>query len=218
MNIPPIQPPAVHLSLDPPRPAQQAAQESARPVVAPPQTEAVTQETKRDEEKRAARQSHAHEPDSDGRELSEDEQRAVERLQQRDREVRAHEAAHKAAAGRHARGGASFEYEVGPDGKRYAVGGEVQIDTSKVSGDPQATIEKARIIQRAATAPAEPSAQDRRVALEAAAMEAAAQQELTEQRSATMNKFLASMPDESDKRTSAGSASHGVGQTLDVFA
>ena len=37
-------------------------------------------------------------------ELTEDEQREVEELQQRDREVRRHEQAHKAAAGRYASG------------------------------------------------------------------------------------------------------------------
>ena len=42
-------------------------------------------------------------------------------------------------------GGASYEYDNGPDGKRYAVGGEVSIDTSTVSGDPQATIQNQNI-------------------------------------------------------------------------
>ena len=31
--------------------------------------------------------------------------------------------AHLSAAGAYAHGGASYEYELGPDGKRYAVGG-----------------------------------------------------------------------------------------------
>ena len=78
--------------------------------------------------------------------------------------VRAHEQAHKAAAGAHAKGGPTYEYQSGPDGKRYAVGGEVQIDTSPVPNDPQATIQKMQQVQRAANAPAEPSSQDRRVA------------------------------------------------------
>ena len=44
-----------------------------------------------------------------------------------DREERQHEQAHLSAAGGHARGGPSYQYETGPDGKRYAVGGEVSI-------------------------------------------------------------------------------------------
>jgi hypothetical protein len=52
----------------------------------------------------------------------------------------------------------------------YATGGEVQIDTSPISGDPEATIRKAETIRRAALAPASPSDQDRRVAAMAARM------------------------------------------------
>lgn len=114
--------------------------------------------------------------------LTDEEQRQVEDLQQRDREVRQHEQAHMAAAGGHARGGPSYEYTTGPDGKRYAAGGEVSIDTSKVSGDPEATIRKAQLVYRAALAPAEPSSQDRSVASQAKQMEMEARQELTEQR------------------------------------
>lgn len=112
-------------------------------------------------------------------ELSQEEQSQVEQLETRDREVRQHEQAHLAAAGGYARGGASYEYETGPDGKRYAVGGEVSIDTSKVSGDPEATIRKAQIVYRAALAPAEPSSQDRSIASQAKRMEMAARQDLT---------------------------------------
>ena len=103
------------------------------------------------------------------RELSEDEEREVRELSRRDREVRAHEAAHKAAAGSAARGGPTFDTVRGPDGRQYAVGGEVQIDTAPVPGDPAATIAKLRQVERAARAPADPSPQDRRVAAEAAA-------------------------------------------------
>lgn len=46
--------------------------------------------------------------------------------------MRAHEQAHKTAAGGLAQGGATFEYQTGPDGKQYAVSGEVKIDTSPV--------------------------------------------------------------------------------------
>ena len=114
--------------------------------------------------------------------LSEEDLKKTLELKQRDREVRAHEAAHLAAAGRYATGGASFEYERGPDGKSYAVGGEIGIDTSPVPNDPEATIQKARMIKAAALAPADPSPTDRKVAASAAQMEAEARQEISEQR------------------------------------
>ena len=115
-------------------------------------------------------------------ELSEEEKREVERLAKRDRQVRAHEQAHLNAAGPYARSGPHYEYETGPDKRQYAVGGEVDIDTSPVSGDPEATIRKAQTVRRAALAPAEPSPQDRRVAAEASRMEARARQELARER------------------------------------
>lgn len=117
-------------------------------------------------------------------ELTSEEEEEVERLKQRDAEVRAHENAHKAAAGQHARGGPTYEFERGPDGRRYAVGGEVQIDTSAVPNDPDATILKMRQVRRAALAPAEPSPQDRRVASEASQQESAARREKLAQRQA----------------------------------
>jgi hypothetical protein len=115
-------------------------------------------------------------------ELSPEEKQVLDELKARDREVRAHEQAHLAAAGPYAKGPPSFEFQTGPDGQPYAVGGEVQIDTSSVAGNPQATVTKAQTIKRAATAPANPSAQDRQVAAQAAQMEAQARQEIKEQR------------------------------------
>lgn len=94
----------------------------------------------------------------------------IQKLQSRDREVRAHEAAHVAAGGQHVTSGASFTYQRGPDGRLYAVGGEVSISTSAVPSDPQATLAKAEIVRRAALAPAEPSSQDLRVASDATRM------------------------------------------------
>ena len=112
--------------------------------------------------------------------LTAEERAAVAELQQTDRAVRAHENAHLAAAGGLARG-VSFQYATGPDGQQYAVAGEVSIDSSPVSGDPQATIQKAQQIRAAASAPANPSGQDRAVAAQAAQMEAAARVELAAQ-------------------------------------
>lgn len=117
-----------------------------------------------------------------GEELSEEDKAQVQELKKRDAEVRAHEQAHLAAAGSLAQGGASFDYQSGPDGNRYAVGGEVSIDTSKVAGDPAATIAKAQRIRRAALAPAEPSSTDRSVASQASSMEAQARKELAQEK------------------------------------
>jgi hypothetical protein len=100
--------------------------------------------------------------------LTEAERKEVQKLKQRDREVRAHEAAHKAAGGSIA-GAPSFETTTGPDGRSYAVAGEVSIDTSPVPNNPEATIRKMEIVRRAALAPSQPSAQDRQVAADAAA-------------------------------------------------
>ncbi len=113
--------------------------------------------------------------------LSAQERARLQRLQQRDRQVRAHERAHVAAGGRYVRGGARYQYQTGPDGRRYAVGGEVSIDASK-EPTPEATIRKAQAVKRAALAPAQPSAQDRAVAAKAAQMEREARAELQRQR------------------------------------
>lgn len=113
--------------------------------------------------------------------LTEEEQAQVDELKQRDREVRAHEQAHAAAGGAYA-GSPSYEYETGPDGNRYAVGGEVAIDASPIAGDPEATIQKMEIVKRAALAPAEPSPQDRAVAAQADQTRLKAQAELRDQR------------------------------------
>jgi len=108
----------------------------------------------------------------------------IHALQARDREVRQHERAHASAAAGIAHSAPSYTYTRGPDGQQYAVGGEVQIDTSAVAGDPEATLRKATQIQRAALAPAQPSSQDRAVAAQAAAMAATARAELLQLKAA----------------------------------
>jgi SprA-related family len=105
------------------------------------------------------------------------EQNEIRELAARDREVRAHEQAHMAVGGQYA-GSMSLSYERGPDGRLYAVGGEVSIDTAPVPGDPQATIDKMEQVRRAALAPAEPSSQDRAVAAQAAQLIAQARAEI----------------------------------------
>ena len=110
-------------------------------------------------------------------ELSDEELRRVRELQQRDREVRAHEMAHVAVGGDLVLRGAQYEYETGPDGIRYAVGGDVLIDTSPGS-TPEETLDKAQRIIATALAPADPSPQDRQVAAKATQMAAEARVEL----------------------------------------
>lgn len=114
-------------------------------------------------------------------ELTEEEKAQVEALKARDREVRAHEQAHAAVGGAYA-GAPTYEYQVGPDGNRYAVGGSVSIDTAPVDGDPEATIDKLEQVKAAALAPAEPSGQDRAVAAQADAGIQQAQAQLNAQK------------------------------------
>lgn len=102
--------------------------------------------------------------------ISPEVQRQIDQLKAADRRVRAHEQAHVAVGGELVRGGANFAYETGPDQKRYAVAGDVSIDTSKEQ-TPEATIPKAQHIRQAALAPADPSPQDRQVASLASQME-----------------------------------------------
>jgi hypothetical protein len=104
----------------------------------------------------------------------------IRTLSQRENEVHAHENAHSAIGGQYA-GSASYTYQRGPDGVNYAVGGEVSIDASTIPGDPAATLQKMQLIQRAALAPAEPSAQDRKVAALAAQQANQARAELASQ-------------------------------------
>ena len=109
--------------------------------------------------------------------LSEAEQRQVAELAERDREVRAHEMAHVAAGAGLVTRGASYTYQTGLDGKRYAIGGEVGIDTSP-GRSPEESLSKAERIRAAALAPAEPSGQDRQVAAQASRMASDARMEI----------------------------------------
>jgi hypothetical protein len=110
--------------------------------------------------------------------LSAGDRDVVRQMAARDREVRRHEQAHARAGGAQA-GSPSFTYRTGPDGKRYAVGGEVPIDTAPVPDDPAATIAKMEIVKAAALAPAVPSMPDRRIAAQAESIRLAALAELT---------------------------------------
>jgi hypothetical protein len=116
------------------------------------------------------------------------EDKKVDELKDRDREVRLHEQAHAATGGQYA-GAPVYEYETGPDGKRYAVGGEVSIDVA-TEKTPNETIRKMQQVKAAALAPAEPSPQDYKVASDATQKEQAARSELAkEQSEAPSNKL-----------------------------
>ena len=102
----------------------------------------------------------------------------IRSLENRDKAVRNHESAHAAVGGSFT-GAPSYSYEIGPNGKKYAVGGEVSVDLTPIAGEPTETIAKMSKVQAAALAPANPSAQDIRVAASAASIMLEAQAELT---------------------------------------
>lgn len=152
------------------------------------ETSAESNEQSADERSREEQQAQERrQQDAQEQRQLELEQRQIQQLAERDREVRAHEQAHQAVGGQYA-GAMTFSYERGPDGQNYAVGGEVSISTGKVPNDPQATLDKAETIRRAALAPAEPSSQDRRVAAEAIQMSVEARAEIQQQQQEELTK------------------------------
>lgn len=159
-------------------------------------------------------------------ELTASQQREIVALKSRDTEVRVHEAAHQAAGGSLV-GGASYGYATGPDGKRYAVSGEVSIDAGAVPDDPSATIAKMQRVQAAALAPADPSGQDLAVASQAAEVAVQAQMMLAQQRSESRQGSQEGEKADSakNKRATNGysqgaatAASQPVGSALDLSA
>ena len=146
--------------------------------------------------------------------------RRIEELKATDRKVRAHEAAHMAAGGSLVTSGASFGYETGPDGQKYAVSGEVCIDTSK-GRTPQETLARAEQIRAAALAPADPSSQDRSVAAAASQMAAEARAEIARE---NMEKMKGGANDATKSRASAfgqaieNSLAPTSGRALNIYA
>lgn len=117
-----------------------------------------------------------------GSPLTETQQKELDKLRARDSEVRQHEQAHLAAAGGNGRG-PIYEFTKGPDGKQYATGGHVEIDTT-TPPNPREALRKARQIRRAALSPGEPSGQDRSVAARASQMEQQAQDQIRDEEQA----------------------------------
>lgn len=128
-------------------------------------------------------------------------------LKKTDTAVRRHEQAHLSAAGGYARSGIILNFTTGPDGKQYADGGHVDIDTSPVKGDPAATVAKMETVQRAALAPVDPSAQDVRVAAEAGQAANKARAEEAQQQQAAQSGSTAAGTSTTVGATSGGTAS-----------
>jgi len=108
------------------------------------------------------------------------EQQQIVELKARDREVRLHEEAHARVGGQYA-GSPSYEFQRGPDGNNYAIGGQVMIDVAEIPDNPRATIDKMQTVRAAALAPAEPSGADRAIAADATQKLASAQAELAKE-------------------------------------
>jgi len=84
--------------------------------------------------------------------------------------------AHQAVGGAFA-GSPSYKKVKGPDGKEYAIAGEVPIKIQK-GNTPQETIKNMQQIKAAALAPADPSPQDLKVAQTADSIASQAAREL----------------------------------------
>lgn len=156
-----------------------------------------------------------------GLQLTPEQLDQVDKLKARDREVRTHEQAHLSAAGSYATSGASFTYQQGPDGRAYAIGGEVGIDIAAIPNDPEATRRKMDVVQRAALAPAEPSDQDLKVAQAASQKRIQAEAEIAQANSETNDATsgkpsLAASDQKHDSDVQApSSVSEGKGKTVE---
>ena len=101
--------------------------------------------------------------------LTPEEEDLVNRLRQRDAEVRRHELSHASALGADA-GIVRYTYQIGPDGRAYAIGGSTEVDMGPESTD-AATRAKAQRVRMAAMGVSDPSTADASVAAQAALME-----------------------------------------------
>ncbi len=132
---------------------------------------------------------HAHDDDDDHH-LSKEELKAVRELQVRDRQVRAHEQAHVSASGRIATSAPNYEFETGPDGRKYAVGGSVSYNVPPAS-TPEEELLLAQQLRRMALAPMDPSPKDRATAAKAAVKEAKANREIREEKAEEFEEIAA---------------------------
>lgn len=110
----------------------------------------------------------------------------VAELRRVDADVRAHEATHARVGGALA-GPPRYQYQLGPDGKMYAVGGEVTISMPR-GRTPEETIRIMSTVKAAATAVGDPSPADMRAASYAARRIHQAMQEVRRMQQQEMSK------------------------------
>ena len=154
--------------------------------------------------------------DSDSQAQEVKKERLINELESRDREVRSHELAHAAVGGSFT-GAPNYTFETGPDGKKYAVGGEVSVDLSTVPGNPAATIAKMQKVHSAALAPANPSSQDIKVAASAVQAILEAQSELQTQESSTVKATVDNKSALANEEELNGENESGDGLSFDDF-
>lgn len=87
--------------------------------------------------------------------------RVLEKFKNKDAEIRTHEQVHASIG--HTTAPISYSYQQGPDGKMYAVGGSVRLETS-IPDDPKAAAFKLDMLQKAASAPSHTSGADNTIA------------------------------------------------------
>lgn len=90
-----------------------------------------------------------------------DFERVLAKFKNKDAQIRSHEQAHASIG--HTTTPISYTYQQGPDGKMYAVGGSVRMDTS-MPDDPKAAAFKLDMLQKAATGPTDLSGADNTIA------------------------------------------------------
>ena len=83
--------------------------------------------------------------------------KVLEKFKQTDEKVRTHEQIHASIG--HTTAPISYTYQQGPDGKMYAVGGQVRLDTS-IPKEPKAAAFKLDMLQKAASGPIDSSGAD----------------------------------------------------------
>ncbi|MFY9071335.1 putative metalloprotease CJM1_0395 family protein [Aliarcobacter butzleri] len=90
-----------------------------------------------------------------------DYQRVLNKFKNKDSEVKTHEQTH--ASGATTTGAINYNYQVGPDGKLYAIGGSVRFDTS-IPKDPQSAKIKMDQLQSASSSVSSLSGADASIA------------------------------------------------------
>lgn len=122
-------------------------------------------------------------------ELSSDDLRRVRELERIDRVVRAQENVLRAVAPDVVRGEPTFEFELGPDGQRYAIEGDSHIELPK-GAEPRVAAEEASRALRAALAASGGSSADTSIALRAAGIEARARAQIRREEGAARDEHL----------------------------